>query len=305
MRNKYLAENVLNLADNLEVSPLTIKKTTSFLNKLIKLDSKKITQFELSFKAKRQLKEKRKIRILNIDSKAYSYFSQKLYTKRINDYYSLIQDNNNPWLARLFRSLLSIADNPLDVYMGADVENNYCLYAFWLIFGGAQKDGKISFVKNSNELINKIFKTLKIKPEFPVSKDILNLGFDIDNSSFFYKIYYFLNKNNYNTISQESRSVVHTIIKFLKNNHKYWFFVSERFEVGKKNINRKKIYLEFLDDLKINQEETYKLLDHLLKIIGCDYKIKKIKSLLKNIKGKIVILAFEDDGTTTFYIRLD
>jgi hypothetical protein len=274
------------------------------LRQLISLDPFGLTQFELSFKVNKDI-EKGKLRILNLDGEAYSYASKESYLKRLNEYYSLVKKHNsNPFLVKLFHSLKSIANNPLDVYIGADIERNKHLFAFWLIFGGVQKNGKINFNRDCNRMMGQIFDNLKIKPNFKITKDILNLGFDIDDKSFFYKIYYFLNKDNHKFLSKNEKSKISRITDFLGDKYRYWFFISERFKIGKKELNRKKIYLEFLDDIKMEDDKTFDLIRDLFKIINCKYNIERLKSILKNINGKVVIFAFENNGTVTFYLRI-
>lgn len=304
--HRQAAENVLGFINGIKADSLTKKNVVSFLEELVKIDPFCLTEFELSFKAGDNLVEIDKIRLLNLDAKAYSYLSEKNYLQRLKEYYAISRKKiKNPTLKRVFKAFQSISGSPLDLYIGADIKKDYYLLAFWLIFGGAKRNGKITFIDNSAKVIRKIFKELNIKSAFNIKEKILNLGFDIDDSRLFYKIYYFLNKNNFSLLSFQEREKVDKIIDFLSNRCKYWFFVSERYEADSCLSGRKKVYLEFLDDMVIGGKKTENLLRGLLKIIGCRFDFGKLKGVIKSIpSGKIVILAFEPDGTTTFYIRL-
>lgn len=299
-------KNILSFLDYLKISFLTKKNVISFFNELAKIDPLGLTHFELSFKANKNIIERGKIRILNLDAKAYSYLNEKNYLQRLDSYFSICKKKiSNPVLINLFNALRSVSATPLDVYLGADIKNNDYLLAFWLIFGGVKRNGRINFISNSDAAISKVFNNLNIKKLFSGNKKILNLGFDIDNKSLFYKIYYFLDKNNLNEAGQSGRRKIKEIIDFLGNEHRYWFFISERYKVGAKNMGRKKVYVEFLDDIATGDEKTLPLLRKLLGIMGCNLSFVWLKGILSSIpEGKIVILAFEPDGTTTFYIRL-
>ena len=297
--------NVLNFTDIYTASPLTQKNTISFLKKLIKLDPQCLTKFELSFKVNHTLNKDEGIRVLNLDSKAYSYTDNGAYLKRLGQYQSIVNDKiKNPFQEKLFSALASIADTPIDLYLGGDFHENSYLFAFWLILGGAKRNGKIKIMKNSDLLIKRLFTSLNITPTFKITKDILNIGFDINDSDFFYKIYYFLNKENYQSISTAQRKWLKKFIDFLGDKYKYWFFISERYRLGDEGIGRKKLYLEFLTDLGTKEKRTHKIIAELFKIVNCHFKISELTSILNSIDGNIIILAFEPDGTTTFYIRI-
>lgn len=300
-----LLRNIVNFLDASDISGKTKKNTLSFAKKIIAEDPSCLTHFELSFKINKDLLEGEKVRLLSLDGKGYSYKSSAAFLDRIKKYDSIIGNKTKNNKNKLLKSLRSVAKTPVDLYFGADIKDDRHLFAFWLIFGGAKKDGKISFTKNASRIIDNIFSSLKVAPEFKVrNEDILNLGFDLDERSIFYKIYYFLNKNNYLLLDRSERKKIRAIIDLLGAEHKYWFFISERYEIGEKKTNRKKLYLEFLDDLGTQDEKNYPLMEKIMRIVGCQFKIEKLKEMLRVMEAKIVILAFESDGTMTFYIRL-
>lgn len=290
---------------SLKLSKTTKSNLNSFVGDIFKIDSLGLTQFELSFKFNKNIKDDGKVRLLNLDSKAYSYRNSQEYLKRLNSYFNIFQkNNNNAQLGSLRDALKSVLDDPMDVYIGADIENKNYLFAVWLILGGALRNGKINLKKNSVVIIEKIFKTLGFKPDFEINKNILNIGFDIDDTDLYYKIYYFLNKDNYHQMTDVERTIVRALIELLRTEYKYWFFASERYKKGALGVKRKKLYLEFLDDLYLSKKETVELIEKILMVVGCEYDEAKLRSIFKGVDGRLVILAVEDEGIVTFYIRL-
>lgn len=300
-----VVKSINTFCQSLKLSKTTKKNLNSFVEDIFEIDSLGLTQFELSFKFDGSIKDDGKMRLLNLDSKAYSYRNQPAYLKRLDSYFDIFKKNNfNKQLDNLHEALKSVSSDPMDVYIGADIENEEYLFAVWLILGGALKNGKINLKKNSVSIIDKIFKKLGFRPDFEINHNILNIGFDIDDYELYYKIYYFLNKDNYHQMTDREREIVGGLIKLLKNEHKYWFFASERYKKGDSGAKRKKLYLEFLNDLYLNEKNTLALIEQILDIMKCGYDKKTLGNIFKGVKGRLIILAVEDDGVVTFYIRL-
>ncbi|MBU4216566.1 hypothetical protein L6270_00255 [Candidatus Parcubacteria bacterium] len=302
---REIVENINLFCQSLKLSKTTKSNLNSFVGDIFAIDSLGLTQFELSFKFNKAIKDDSKMRLLNLDSKAYSYRNKGAYLKRLDSYFDIFQKNNiNLQLDTLHEALKSVSDDPMDVYIGADIENEDYQFAIWLILGGALRSGKINLKKNSVEIIDKLFKRLGFNPSFEITQNILNIGFDIDNNDLYYKIYYFLNKDNYHQMNSEERRIVGELIGLLKSEHKYWFFASERYKKGGLGVGRKKLYLEFLDDLYLNKKETLDLIEEILTIMRCEYNKETFRDVFRGINARLVILAIEDDGVVTFYIRL-
>lgn len=300
--------NINNFIKNERISLKTKRNVNDFFIELCKIDPLKLTEFELSFKVRNKILNKNELRILNLDSKAYSYRDQKAYLLRLLEYKKIIWNKTkNPIKGKVFSALGSVYFQPMDLYVGADVRNDRHLFAFWLILGGVKPSGKINFIKNPKKVLSSIFRALEIKPLYKINpKSILNFGFDISDKESFYKIYYILDKKNTAHISQKEKDTINKISDFLGRGYRYWFFVSERYKIGATQIipQRKKIYLEFLDAMKTNDEKTYDVIGGIFNIVGCLFSKSKIKNMLNILEGKVVILAFEEDGTVTFYIRV-
>jgi len=79
----------------------------------------------------------------------------------------------------------------MDLYIGFDAKNDDVLFAFWLIFGGVKRTGRISFWPyDFGSILNNFFERAGFRKPGSVKKDILNLGVDIGKADSFYKIYY-------------------------------------------------------------------------------------------------------------------
>lgn len=307
-RHQKIFNNIRNFSQVFCSSRLTRKNVELFFNELIKFDPLDKTQFELSFKVREDILNRGEIRLLNLDSNAYSCRNQELYLLRLASYEMIMKDRVfNPQKEKILSILESISNMPLDLYAGVDIQDSNFLFAFWLILGGVKKDGSISYAKHAKKIFNKVFNSIGVRPQFVVRpKDILNLGFDIDRNDAFYKIYYFLNKNTQHLVSKQELDKTKRISVFLGPNRRHWFFISERYKIGisAKKLIRKKVYLEFLDIVHTKDKQTFDLLAEIFKIIGCPYNAMDLKLFLGALDARIVIIAFETDGTVTFYIRI-
>jgi len=307
-KHQKTASNISNFLQVFCISKLTQKNVDLFFNEFVRFDPLKKTQFELSFKVREDILNRGEIRLLNLDINTYSCRSQELYLLRLAAYKKIIYSRtHNPQKEKIFSILESISNMPLDLYAGADIQDDNFLFAFWLILGGVKKDGTISYAKHAGKIFDKVFSAIGIKPRFAVrSRDILNIGFDIGGKDIFYKIYYFLNKNTQQFVSEKELEKTKKISAFLGSGKRHWFFISERYKIKKsaeKSI-RKKIYLEFLDDILTKDKQTLDLLAGIFKIIGCPYGAADLKKFLGALDARIAIIAFESDGTVTFYIRI-
>lgn len=304
-RQDLVRNNVVSFVDACETSAQTKTNVLGFLDFLCEIDPQHLTQFELSFKLKQDFQNIHCVRLLNLDSKAYSYKNPQEYQKRLNHYFDFLGPKiSNAFKQPLYQALEILVSNPLDLYFGADICEEEYLFAFWMIFGGAQKDGTIRFDRNSNELVRRMFDSLEIKPSFEINRDIINVGFDIDQSHLFYKIYYFLTRKNYQSVSPSERKRVKDIINLLGSRPDYWFFLSERYDTADNQLVRKKLYLEFLGDHLTTDSQTYVLLKKLFRILGCTFPIARLQQMLERLTARIVILAFEPEGNITFYVRI-
>ncbi len=301
-------KNLIKFAKKTNVSEKAKNNLLWFFREIIADDSLEKTEFELSFKVKRDILNKGEIRLLNIDAGSYAYSNEANFLKRLLLYKKIVWNKTSCEKKKeIFSALESIAKTPLDLYGGADIDEDTISFAFWLILGGVEKSGKIKFIKNADVVLGKIFKALQIPPAFEVDAgDVLNVGFDLENKAAFYKIYYILNKKTEKFINKKQRDIVASLGVRLNGLMKHWFFVSERYIIDETSdtLGRKKIYLEFLEPVLTSKKTTYKLLEDIFKIVGCPCEMKSLWEYISVLEGKIVIIAFEKDGTVTFYIRI-
>lgn len=306
--NIITINNVGNFSKIFCASKVTQENASSFLQELIRFDPLHRTEFELSFKVRDAILNQGEIRLLNLDINTYSNSSEKLFLMRLKAFERIMEKRcKNPLKEKIISAIRSISETPLDIYIGADIKEHSFLFAFWLILGGVKKDGSVNFTTGANDIVAKIFSTLDIDRAFSVDeKDILNIGFDIDEKEIYYKIYYFLNARTEKLIEKSALGKTKIISSFLGDRYKHWFFVSERFFIDKsiKKLQRKKFYLEFLDVVHTRNNETYEILEGIFRIIGCPFAISDLKKYLEVLDARIVIIAFENDGTVTFYIRV-
>lgn len=299
-------ENVARFADVFECTSATKKNVHGFLHELLRIDPLHKTQFELSFKVGNDILNRGEIRILNLDIDTYSHRSSELYMLRLEAYKKIMARCKNPKKEKIFQALELLKDAPLDLYAGADINNDEFFFAFWLILGGVKPNGDITYTTKSVEIYQSLLKQLNMEGNSKLApKDILNVGFDIGKEEIYQKIYYFLNEYTKSFISKKEYAMVKYIDIKLADTYRHWFFVSERYIIDKpsKKPERKKIYLEFLDYVDTKSEKTFAMLSEVFKIIGCSYDAFALKKYLGVLDARIVIIAFEESGTVTFYVR--
>lgn len=308
MNHAKTKKNIFKFAKQMGASASTKKNLQWFFENISSSDKLKKTEFELSFKVKDNILNKGEVRLLNIDAGVYSYNNSLSFLERLLFYKKLIWHKNECRRKKdVFKALELAAQTPVDLYGGADFFKEKISFAFWLILGGVEKSGKIKFIKDSDVLMKNIFSALRIKPSFAVDpSDVLNIGFDLEERDSFYKIYYILNEKTEKFINKNEQDVVGQLTRFLDGKARHWFFVSERYKIGDENVDpgRKKIYLEFLDPIYTYKDESYVMLEEIFKIIGCPCNKSLLEKYLGSIEGKVIIIAFEDDGTVTFYVRV-
>jgi hypothetical protein len=307
-RHVKTKRNLLEFAKAVKVSKSTKRNLLWFFNQIVEADPLAGTEFELSFKVKDEILHKGEIRLLNIDAEIYSYKDQAVFLKRLLLYKRIMWHRTTcPKKKIIFSALTDLSKTPLDLYGGADIFEENFMFAFWLILGGIKKNGQINFIKNAKSVLVDIFTALGIRPDFAVEpEDILNVGFDLEKEAAFYKIYYILNKKTEKFINKKEKGVVSKLAKLLNGLIKHWFFVSERYMISgvKGRAGRRKVYLEFLEPVLTSNAETYVLMAKIFEIVGCPFKLDLLKKYMGVLEGRIVIIAFEEDGTVTFYIRV-
>lgn len=305
-KKKKIKENILRFMECVGSSPDTIKNVMAFTDGLIKADERGLTKFELSFKiGDNTITEE--IRLLNLDNEAYSYKNRLEYLKRLKKYFDIMKQNiiNPSGTKDVVEFLRATSIVPMDMYFGSDIKDNSYAYAFWIILGGLLPDEKVNFVKFPGIVFDLFQRNIGHAPvDISSLKDVINLGFDITDDGCFYKIYYLLDKEKKN----KQNSIFFNKIKEIKNDLgsdlRYCFFASERNSMVNGESSRKKLYLEFLTKPNTSSTKTRELLKLILRWGNCRFDHQRISDIVKAIEGRLVIVAFEDGGTVTFYIRL-
>lgn len=285
------------------ISKLTQKNMLSIIRELIRYDPFGKTRFEVSFK----LQDRRiyhDARFLNMDGNAYSCKSQLYFLARLEIYKEIMRKRKSPrsLFDDIIKALEYISKRPMDLYFGADITDDNYLFAFWLIFGGVKRNGKVSFWPYDFEkTISRILTYIKCSPPKIIKGDILNFGFDINNKNVFYKLYYLIkDKDSYFT------PFANTMKKINKglSGYKYFYFSSHMYNKEGKCV-KDKIFIEFLEDLRGGNTHTDKVIEQILGINNSRIDSSKISRIIKFIDGRISLISFEVDGTVTFYIRPD
>ena len=269
---------------------------------LLKNDPENLTKFEASFKIKNG-KIPNELRFLNFDASAYSSSSTAGFLKRLNLFHQIMKEKIGETKAeKVFRALKEVAATPVDLYFGVDVKDENFLFAFWLIFGGVQKDGGIEFCPyDTNKIIKKILN--KIGARLPKLKsDILNFGLDINDKDLFFKIYWLHNFSKDGMLADETFA---SKIKKIRNSftdYRYFTFISEKYNLEGR-CQYKKLFTEFLDPISAQHEKLEDFLKTILKLANSNFNSQKLLKIIKSINGRIALVSFEKDDTLTFYIR--
>ena len=280
----------------------TKKNSLWLVETLLKNDPENRTKFEISFKIKNGEISK-EFRFLNFDASAYSSSSRAGFLKRLNLFRQIMKGKiKNTKAGKVFQALEEVAVTPIDLYFGADVKDENFLFAFWLIFGGVQKDGRVEFRPyDTNKIIKKILK--KIGARIPKLKsDILNFGLDVDNQDLFFKIYWLHNFAKDGILTDRTfASKIKKIRDSLKD-WRYFTFISEKYNLEGK-CQYKKLFTEFLDPISAQYENLRDFLETNLKLADSNFDCQKLLKIIKSINGRIALVSFEVDDTLTFYIR--
>ncbi|MBZ9572760.1 hypothetical protein KJA17_01005 [Patescibacteria group bacterium] len=286
----------------IECSEETKKNGLWLVDALIKNDPENRTKFEVSFKIKngRILKE---LRFLNFDASAYSSSSTKGFLQRLNLFQNIMKEKiRKERSEKIVRALKQVAPTPVDLYFGADVKDGNFLFAFWLIFGGVKKDGRVEFRPYDTEkIIGKILR--KIGARTPKLKsDILNFGLDIDNKDLFFKIYWLHNFSKEGILANPIFSPKIKKIRESLTDYRYFTFVSEKYNLEGK-CQYKKLFIEFLEPIDIQSGNLEGFLKTILNLANSKFSFQKLLKIINSINGRIALVSFEADDTLTFYIR--
>jgi hypothetical protein len=306
--HKTARGNLDRFSDSIGVSKRTKRNLFRFFDEIAEDDRSGKTQFELSFKVRDDILRRGEVRLLNIDAESYSYRSEAEFLRRLLLYKRIMWNRTScERKGAIFSALEAVAKTPLDLYGGADISGDDFLFAFWLIFGGVEKTGEIRFIRNADAVLGNLFSALGVSPSFKVDpKDVLNVGFDLDDVFAYYKIYYILNEETKRFIDEREKEVVRRLSEELHGAQKHWFFVSERYIMDGKphSPGRRKLYLEFLEPVRTGDVATYALMGRIFRIVGCPYDPERLRQDMSVMDAKVTIVAFEDDGTVTFYVRI-
>lgn len=289
--------------ESLGVSAITQKNTLKIIRALHRYDPWNKTKFEVSFKVRNHTIAEI-ARFLSMDVGVYSCRSQLSFLARLEIYRNIIEGKLvNPRLPCLIQALAETSKTPMDLYFGADIENNRFLFAFWLIYGGIKRSGKVSFCPfNFNEIIEKVLGKIEFEPPLKSLKNtVINLGFDIDNKDIFYKFYYLLRKDSEYPASFDGliKRIDKTFVGF-----SYFSFFSQMYN-DKGRCCREKLFIEFLEDISPDSTKNIGLLAKACEMNNNYFELERLERVVKLINGRISLISFEDGGELTFYIRAD
>ena len=225
-----------------------------------------------------------------------------MFLERLKLYQRLMAGKiHNPLLPDLMGALADISQTPMDLYFGADIDQWSFLFAFWLIFGGVKRSGEVSFWRYDFErIIKDTLGKIRFKGPGRIRKDILNLGFDIDDKDIFYKIYFLcrekvLPKSNFTALMKR---INRNLAGF-----KYFYFISQMYDKDGDCV-KEKLFTEFLEDIYPGSERSEQLLARVIRISGSGPGPARLPKVIASIGGRISLISFENDATLTFYIRL-
>lgn len=286
----------------MQISESVKGNAISLFDMLRRYDPLNKTKFEVSFKLINNTVPSQ-IRFLNMDGNVYSCKSRELFLLRLALYRKIIKNKiNNPMMENIFKALENVSKTPMDLYFGVDIKDGYYLFSFWLIFGGVKRTGEVSFWPYKfDEIIDKVLFQIKFKKPRFLRKDILNLGFDVDSKNIFYKLYYLLKDKEENLFP--FTNLMKRINRRLSD-FKYFYFFSQMYDQKAECIKRK-LFLEFLEDIYSDSKRTEEVLKKILEVSNNYFDLRKLFKIIKLINGRISLISFEIDGTLTFYIRPD
>ncbi|HNX82420.1 MAG TPA: hypothetical protein PKL77_09785 [Candidatus Omnitrophota bacterium] len=289
-----------NYSAALHISNLTFLNSSRIVQKLYSFDTSHETHFEFSFK----LQQNRLIpscRFLNMDSQVYSCKSQLYFLARLELCRKLMKNKAPADLVeRSIRAFEFASRTPMNLYFGADVFNKAYLFAFWLIFGGVQKNGNVTFWNyDFKQIIMRMAYLLRCS--FPIGilkRNVLNLGIDLGPKEIYYKLYYLCRGNSLDdAVLREKMHALKSIVR-----QKHFYFFSEMFD-AKGNRVKTKLFIEFLEDIVPWSANINQLLSAVLHVTGSMFDEKRLFRVISGIGGRISLMSFENDGTITFYIR--
>jgi len=284
---------------NLKCSKKTFNQSVALFNPLFQNDPFRVAEPELSICISNK-KIHPVFRFLILDRTGYLSNSTKALLKRLIFYIDLIKTKiKNPKAIQVFRALHSITSTPMDIYFGADIENEKTVYGFWIILGGLSRYGQLFYnPKRDKAVINAMNSVLPFKiPSY--QRPVLNLGFDISDDTIFYKIYYL-----YNPKKDNNHEEVLASLPLLEKLHDFnkWCFISEQFDEKNRFIKRK-LFIEFLEPLLFNSQKTNTLLN-IISEMYIDQNASDLKDVFKNVYGRLSIISVEKDNTIKIYFRI-
>ncbi|MBF0386578.1 MAG: hypothetical protein HQL20_01825 [Candidatus Omnitrophica bacterium] len=263
------------------------------------------TYFEYSFKVRPSGLDPA-VRVLNIDGNGYSNSSPNLFQARLDIFSAILKRfSNNKKAAGIVRALRKAAAFPMDLYFGVDSLAGQPTFAFWLVFGGVKRDGKLNYVRyDVPAIMRELLQAAGMVVPVIGRARVLNFGFDVGPDECFYKLYYLCDKAS---VSAGWGAVIGRIKKEMEG-VKLFIFRSELFDREGK-LRKEKLFVEFLEDIPLSSRAALnELMPGLFAVAGTQGHLPascRAAAMrgLKAIGGRLALASFEQDGTITFYIR--
>lgn len=294
-RQKELVNNYLKAV---KCSRLTIDRANAIIRDIVANDPYGLSEFEVSFKVTGSVVGN-ECRVLSFDNNLYASLNPYIFLERLKIFQGLIKKRlPAKRLKEAMRALGAAAGEHPDLYFGFDARGSEYLFAFWLILGGVKPDGSVKIKPAARKILGDALDILGLKLKLP-KMDILNIGLDISKDELFFKVYYLLGKSL--LIEPYFKSLIACAALILKD-YEYCTFFSERFDLSGKMIF-KKLYFEFLQNVSFDDKNLPEFITSLSALGGLTADRDKVLKIIKDIGGRISIIAFGSDNSVTFYIR--
>lgn len=276
-------------------SAATRQKTLSIIEALTESDPAGLTKYEVSFK----VQGNRFLPITsftNIDANAYAAKSSSLFLSRLRVYERIVAADIKSCLCQdLIAALEEIARTPMDLYFGAEIEKGEPTFVFWLIFGGAGRDGKVAYCPyNNSKIIRTLLRNMKYRVPAALKEKVFHMSIRVNKQGLSYQLFY--EGNSERSLSGKMKELNRRL-----SDHEHYFCFSE--DYIKSGSCVEKSAFVYLPHGPFTQERGLKgFLEQLNGLGAAGAELSGLRAGLKLTRGQLTLLRWDGNDALTLYL---
>ncbi|MDE2038604.1 MAG: hypothetical protein KGO96_03700 [Elusimicrobia bacterium] len=275
------------------------RRSLEVMGGVSQLDPLGLTRYEMSvkFKAGRALPTGR---FLNMDADGYSCRDGSLFLERLKGCCGIARAYGADTEA-LRLAMGGLAETPVDLYFGSEIDARSSVFGFWLIWGGVDRKGRVRFCPHDYPAAAArcLAKLGCARPRRRPER-MLNLGFDLLGDRLVYKCYYLVDAG---TRPGPALRRLRGAVERRFGGFEHFLFFSEMREPGGA-ILKEKLFIEFREDVLCGDEAALgRACAAIAAVLGREADASPMEGLLRSKRLRLSLVSFEPDGAVTAYLR--